>query len=259
MHRCHAQCMDAACVPLQRHDNSRARAAANNTRCTRHHALSAHGGVLHPTPAWPCMGRALGPRCAGHPPLRRRQEDRGVHARGRARLRRRLPRGRRAELTRTPRRLRWVRTGYAYQPPALCTYRRRRAACPQGPTYSTYWVRVPASGVAHVPRTVAPQVGGWAALVGGVARATLRDALLRGDRRLYAPRRGARRQAAQRRHAGSRPRASRRAIRPSASDGTSTCGRGLPAARLRDGVFGRVPLRPQCRRALLEGERGRAG
>ena len=61
-------------------------------------------------------------------------------------------------LTRTPRRLRWVRTGYAYQPPALCTYRRRRAACPQGPTYSTYWVCVPASGVGYVPRTVAPQV-----------------------------------------------------------------------------------------------------
>ena len=30
-------------------------------------------------------------------------------------------------------------------------------ACPQGPTYSTYWVRVPASGVGYVPRTVAPQ------------------------------------------------------------------------------------------------------
>ena len=67
MHRCHAQCMDAACAPLQRHDNSRARAAANNTRCTRHHALAARGGVLHPTPAWPCMGRALGRRCAAHP------------------------------------------------------------------------------------------------------------------------------------------------------------------------------------------------
>ena len=51
------------------------------------------------------------------------------------------------ELTRTPRGLRWVRTGYAYQPPALGTYRRRRAACPQGPAYCTYWVRVPASGV----------------------------------------------------------------------------------------------------------------
>ena len=37
------------------------------------------------------------------------------------------------ELTRTPPGLRWVRTGYAYQPPALGTYRRRRAACPQGP------------------------------------------------------------------------------------------------------------------------------
>ena len=62
------------------------------------------------------------------------------------------------ELTRTPRGLRRVRTGYAYQPPALGTYRRRRAACPQGPTYCTYWVRVPASGVRYVPRTAVPQV-----------------------------------------------------------------------------------------------------
>ena len=53
-----------------------------------------------------------------------------------------------------------VCTGYTYQPPALGTYRRRREACPQGPTYSTYWVRVPASGVGYVPRTVAPQVAG---------------------------------------------------------------------------------------------------
>ena len=52
-----------------------------------------------------------------------------------------------AELTRAPRGLRWVRTGYAYQPPALGTYRTHRAACPQGPAYCTYWVRVPASGV----------------------------------------------------------------------------------------------------------------
>ena len=61
------------------------------------------------------------------------------------------------KLTRTPWGLRTVRTGYAYQPPALSTYRRRRAACPQGPTYCTYWVRVPALGVRYVPRTVAPQ------------------------------------------------------------------------------------------------------
>ena len=40
----------------------------------------------------------------------------------------------------------------------MCTYRRRRAACPQGPTESTYWVRVPASGAPYVPRTLAPQV-----------------------------------------------------------------------------------------------------
>ena len=62
-----------------------------------------------------------------------------------------------AELTRTPRGLRWVRTGYTYQPPALGTYRRRRAACPQGPAYCTYGVRVPASAVLYVPRAVAPQ------------------------------------------------------------------------------------------------------
>ena len=42
------------------------------------------------------------------------------------------------ELTRTPRGLRRVRTRYAYEPPAYCTYRRRRAACTQGPTYRTY-------------------------------------------------------------------------------------------------------------------------
>ena len=61
------------------------------------------------------------------------------------------------ELTRAPRGHRTARTGYAYQPPAYCTYQRRRAACHQGTTYCTYWVRVPASGVPYVPRTVAPQ------------------------------------------------------------------------------------------------------
>ena len=65
-----------------------------------------------------------------------------------------------AKLTPTPRGLRRVRTGYAYQPPALGTYRTHRAACPQGPTHCTYGVRVPASGVRYVPRTVAPQVDG---------------------------------------------------------------------------------------------------
>jgi hypothetical protein len=59
------------------------------------------------------------------------------------------------ELTRvrwlSPPGLRAVRTGYAYQPPAYCTYRRRRAACAQGPTHCTYWARVPASGVPYVP------------------------------------------------------------------------------------------------------------
>ena len=56
-------------------------------------------------------------------------------------------------------------TYYAYQPSALGTYRRRRAALSQGPTYSTYWLRVPASGVGYVPRTVAPQVSTAAQLV----------------------------------------------------------------------------------------------
>ena len=62
-----------------------------------------------------------------------------------------------AKLTRVLRRLRRVRTGYAYQPPALGTYRTHRAARPQGPTYCTYGLRVPATGVPYVPRTVAPQ------------------------------------------------------------------------------------------------------
>ena len=43
-------------------------------------------------------------------------------------------------------------------PASLGTYWTHRAACPQGPTYCTYGVRVPASGVGYVPRTVATQV-----------------------------------------------------------------------------------------------------
>ena len=70
-----------------------------------------------------------------------------------------------ARLTRTPRGLRRVRTGYAYRPPALGTYRRRRAACPQGPAHCTYWVRAPASGVLYLPRSVVITPGrggvGW--------------------------------------------------------------------------------------------------
>ena len=58
------------------------------------------------------------------------------------------------KLTRTPRGLRTVRTGYAYQPPACCTYRRRRAA--GAPPYVRRALRVPASGVPDVARTVAP-------------------------------------------------------------------------------------------------------
>ena len=47
-----------------------------------------------------------------------------------------------------------MRTGYAYQPSAQCTYRRRRAAYPQGATYCTYGARVPASGVPELRRTL---------------------------------------------------------------------------------------------------------
>ena len=65
-----------------------------------------------------------------------------------------------AELTRTPRSLRRVRTGHAYQPPASCTYQRRRAACRQGATFSACWERVPAFGVPHAPHTVVITPGG---------------------------------------------------------------------------------------------------
>ena len=53
-----------------------------------------------------------------------------------------------SKLTRTPRGLCGLRTGYAYQPPALGTYRTHRAACPQGPTYCTY------AGYASQPRAL---------------------------------------------------------------------------------------------------------
>ena len=62
----------------------------------------------------------------------------------------------------TPRGLRTVRTGHAYQPPACCTYRRHRTACPGERTAA----RASASGVPclyvpclYVLRTVAPQAG----------------------------------------------------------------------------------------------------
>ena len=69
------------------------------------------------------------------------------------------------QLTRAPRGLSWVRTGYAHQPPALGACRRRREACPQGPAHCTYWVRAPASGVLYLPRSVVITPGrggvGW--------------------------------------------------------------------------------------------------
>ena len=60
-------------------------------------------------------------------------------------------------LTRTPRSLRTVRTGYVYQPPACFTTRGTGQLAPEG-HYCTYAVSVPASGVPYVSRTVAPQV-----------------------------------------------------------------------------------------------------
>ena len=50
-----------------------------------------------------------------------------------------------------------VRTGYAYQPPACCTYRMHRAACPGRHALYVRGTR-PSLGVLYVPRTVAPQV-----------------------------------------------------------------------------------------------------
>ena len=72
-----------------------------------------------------------------------------------------------ARLIRTPRGLRRVRTGYAYRPPALGTYRRRRAACPQGATYRTYWVRVPSVRTAH---RGAPGRSYWLVITAGPER-----------------------------------------------------------------------------------------
>ena len=82
------------------------------------------------------------------------------------------------ELTRTPRRLRWVRRRYAYQPPALGTYRTHRAACPRAPrtvrtgyayqpralgTYSVLWqprCEPAAVGAGHRARECGPHAAG---------------------------------------------------------------------------------------------------
>ena len=60
------------------------------------------------------------------------------------------------KLTRTPRGLRTVRTGYAYPPPACCTYRRRRAACPVLYVLRTRTSLGRAVRTCRVPRTVLP-------------------------------------------------------------------------------------------------------
>ena len=58
----------------------------------------------------------------------------------------------RSVLTRTSRSLRAVRMGYAYQPPACCTYRRRRAARPEAQRTA----RVPASAYRGTTGDAAP-------------------------------------------------------------------------------------------------------
>ena len=107
--------------------------------------------------------------------------------RRRLRLRLRVTPSQRAspELTRTPRRLRWVRTGCAYQPPALGTYRTHRAACPQGPACCTHWVRVPASGgrTLRTPHRVTPGRSGRAGLLPVPAHGRLPHRHLRARRR----------------------------------------------------------------------------
>ena len=59
-----------------------------------------------------------------------------------------------AELTCTPRGLRWVRRRYAYQPPALGTYRTHRAACPRAP-------RTVRTGYAYQPRALGTYSVPW--------------------------------------------------------------------------------------------------
>ena len=58
------------------------------------------------------------------------------------------------KLTRMPRGLRTVRTGYAYPPPACCTYRRRRAAWPLLYVLRTLTSLGRAVRTCRVPRTV---------------------------------------------------------------------------------------------------------
>ena len=52
----------------------------------------------------------------------------------------------------------YFRYGLRAQPPACCTCRRRRAPCPEAPRTARSLYAYPASGLPHVPPTVAPQV-----------------------------------------------------------------------------------------------------
>ena len=100
-----------------------------HAHATRSHA-HAHAHAMRTPCARPSLHhRRQAGRAGG------RRGRRGLHARMGARAERHVPHTKR---TRTPRRLRRVRTGYAYPPPAWCTYRRRRAACPQGPACCSY-------------------------------------------------------------------------------------------------------------------------
>ena len=136
-------------------------AAATTTAATARtitlSAVSRHDVPPIPTRRTTCARRRS---CSRSRPIRTATASRGPPVCMR-------PASTRLELTRTPRGLRWVRTGYAYQPPALCAYRTRRAACPQGPTYCAYWVRITASAVLYVPAT---QAGAGVLRAPGVAR-----------------------------------------------------------------------------------------
>ena len=70
-----------------------------------------------------------------------------------------------ARLTRSPRRLCRARRGYSHQPPAYCTYQRRRAACTQGPSYPEHEAGSGLRSLAHRRPPPAPEhASGYPAL-----------------------------------------------------------------------------------------------
>ena len=71
--------------------------------------------------------------------------------------------------------LRTVRAGYAHQPPACRTCRRRGAACLRGATHCTCAVHVPASAVLRVPHACCGTAGGELCKVLAAARPGVRQ------------------------------------------------------------------------------------